>query len=60
MYLAALGRAARSDEVTAAIEFLETQGQEYGIPPQDVFVDPRPWADLGHVLWNTKEFFFVH
>jgi hypothetical protein len=50
MYLAALGRPPRTDEVDLALAFLEQAGSE---------TSADAWADLAHVLFNLKEFIFV-
>ena len=54
MYLTAFGRAPAKAELTAALEFVADQSADYGKPDH-----PRAWADLAHVLFNTKEFIFV-
>lgn len=59
MYYAAYGRAPSEGEVSAALNFLAEQGQEYGLVENAALDDARPWADLGHVLVNGKEFVFV-
>jgi hypothetical protein len=48
MYLAAFGREATAEEIAAAVSFV-----------QDAGADSAAWADLAHVLLNTKEFIFV-
>ena len=55
MYETAFGRFPKPSERAAALAFLTTQSQEYGHPD-----DPRAWSDLGHVLFNVKEFIFIH
>jgi hypothetical protein len=59
MYAAALGRKPTADEITAALTFLEQQEREYGLMGETAARDERVWADLGHVLYNSKEFVFV-
>lgn len=54
LYELAYARPATKAELTAALKFLETQGQDYSGPN-----DPRTWADLCHVLFNVKEFLFI-
>ena len=49
MYLRALGRPATRAECRRCLEFVE--GQADG---------PAAWVDLAHVLFNTKEFIFLH
>jgi hypothetical protein len=54
LYAAAFGRPPEKDELADALGFLKEQGQAYGKAG-----DVRAWADLGHVLFNVKEFVFV-
>ena len=54
MYREAFGRPPVADERDAALAFLEEQARAYGKPD-----DLRAWADLGHVLFNVKEFVAV-
>jgi hypothetical protein len=54
MYLSAFGRSPTTEELKAALEFLQAQDREYGKPN-----DVRGWADLAHVLFNVKDFIFV-
>ncbi len=54
MYEAAFGRPPTKTELSAALEFLAEQAKEYGKPDH-----LKAWADLAHVLFNTKEFIFV-
>jgi len=56
LYLANFARSATESERSAAISFLKEQAAAYGVASMD---DPRIWADLCHVLWNTKEFIFI-
>jgi hypothetical protein len=60
MYLAAFGRRPNSEETTAALGFLEEQGRGLGLPGDQWEADSRPWADLAHVLFNSKEFIFIN
>ncbi|HEX4142170.1 MAG TPA: PSD1 and planctomycete cytochrome C domain-containing protein [Pirellulales bacterium] len=58
LYLGAIGRPPEPRELEAAMEFLHGQAAELGRP--DAWqTDERTWADLAHVLWNSKEFLFV-
>ena len=59
MYESAFSRAATDAERTAALTFLETQGLELGLEANAWRDDARVWGDLGHVLFNVKEFIFV-
>ena len=56
MFLGAFGRPAEADEVADSREFLEKQLVSYGSNDRE---DYRAWADLAHVLINSKEFIFV-
>ena len=56
LYSANFARSATDWERSAAISFLNEQAAAYGIASPD---DLRIWADLCHVLWNTKEFIFI-
>ena len=55
MYETAFGRPPKPSERDAARAFLTAQAQEYGTPD-----DLRAWSDLCHVLFNVKEFIFLH
>jgi hypothetical protein len=54
MYREAFGRSPSEDERASALAFLEEQAGTYG--KHDAL---RAWADLGHVLFNVKEFVVV-
>ena len=54
MYAEAFSRQPTPEETAAAISFLESQAREYGLSAAGT--DERVWADLGHVLYNVKEF----
>ena len=60
MYLAAFGRPPNADETAQVLAFLRHQGDAYGIEPEKRLADERVWADLGHVLFNVKEFIFIN
>ncbi len=60
MYLTAFGRPPRASETAQAIEFMRQQGAAYGVEPDKCLADERVWADLGHVLFNVKEFIFIN
>ena len=51
LYAQALQREPSADELEAALDFLGTLGKE---------PSAEAWADLCHVLFNTKEFVFVN
>ncbi|HTE20665.1 MAG TPA: DUF1553 domain-containing protein, partial [Armatimonadota bacterium] len=55
LYERAFTRPPTEAEVTAALAFLEEQDRRYGAAN-----DVRSWADLCHVLMNTKEFIFIN
>jgi cytochrome c553 len=55
LYEEAFSRKPTDEERVWAIEFLRDSAAETKIPESD----PRAWADLCHVLINTKEFFYV-
>jgi uncharacterized protein DUF1549/uncharacterized protein DUF1553/cytochrome c len=55
MYETAFARPPSTDELSAALAFLEEQDRRYGAAS-----DPRSWADLCHVLFNTKELIFIN
>jgi hypothetical protein len=59
MYLAAFAREPDDDERAAALAFLEVQGAQLGLSPEAARSSEDVWADLGHVLFNVKEFIFV-
>jgi hypothetical protein len=55
MYHRALGRPASAAELRACLEFLERQSTA-----DSASDDLAAWADLAHVLFNAKEFIFLH
>jgi len=57
MYLSAFSRPPTSDELADAITFLAEQRALYGALDA---ADERVWADLGHVLFNVKEFIYLN
>ncbi len=60
LYEQALARPAEPREVEAALAFLQQQAGELGLGAGAWQTDERPWADLCHVLLNSKEFLFVN
>jgi cytochrome c553 len=56
MYLAAFSRPPSESELNDALAFVSTQGRGPGNSP----TDERVWADLGHVLFNVKEFIYLN
>jgi len=60
MYLAAFSRPPSPDELADAAAFLAEQRALYGALYGTLdAADERVWADLGHVLFNVKEFIYV-
>jgi Protein of unknown function (DUF1553)/Protein of unknown function (DUF1549)/Planctomycete cytochrome C len=57
MYDEAFARKPTAEESLAALAFLESQAREYGL--SGAGDDERVWADLGHVLFNIKEFILI-
>ena len=57
MYLTAFSRLPQPKEIDQVMAFLEQQQHHHGIDPASN--DFRPWADLGHVLFNSSEFIFI-
>jgi hypothetical protein len=56
MYTAAFARQPSAEEIGDALAFLQEQATVLNCPPEDA----RPWADLAHVLFNTKEFIHIN
>jgi transposase-like protein len=59
MYLAAFARPPTESEQIAAFEFMDSQAKLLDLAPHEAADNEQVWADLGHVLWNVKEFVFV-
>lgn len=59
MYETAFARPPAARETEAAIGFLERQARDRGLASEAWRDDPHVWADLGHVLFNAKEFIFI-
>ena len=55
LYLSGFGRQPTARESRAALGFIAAKADELKVPADDV----RLWADLAHVLVNTKEFIFL-
>jgi hypothetical protein len=56
MFLRAYGRLPDSTDRAQIFEFLERQAARYpGARPDE----SRVWADVAHVIFNSKEFIFV-
>ena len=56
MFQTAFGRSPDEPEMRYARSFLDIQKSEYVVFHEN---DPRIWADLAHVLFNSTEFIFV-
>jgi hypothetical protein len=59
MYREALAREPTAAESVAALAFVDLQAREFGITSEAISSDERVWADLGHVIFNLKEFVLV-
>jgi hypothetical protein len=57
MFVSAFARPAQENEIQEVMAFLEEQQARYGAGHAGD--DPRAWADLAHVLFNSTEFIFV-
>jgi hypothetical protein len=57
MFVTAFARPAEEAEIGEIMTFLEEQQTRYGVGHDTD--DPRAWADLAHVLFNSTEFIFV-
>ncbi len=55
MYLAAFGRTPTETEQSAALNFIGEQAKTTGTEANN----QTAWADLGHVLFNVKEFIYL-
>ena len=56
MFMRAYGRLPDAADRAQIWEFLDQQSARYpGATPEDA----RVWADLAHVIFNSKEFIFV-
>jgi cytochrome c553 len=60
MYMTAFGRSPTEGERSDAVAFLQTQGEELGVPSERRLEDVRVWADLAHAMMNAKEFIFLN
>jgi cytochrome c553 len=59
LFRQAVGREPEAAELEALGRFFETQADAFRLDATARATDPRPWADLCHVLFNTKEFLHV-
>ncbi len=60
MYHAAISTPPTDQQIEFAKSFLEQQAGEYGISKESMLKDERLWADLAHVLMNTKPFIYLY
>jgi hypothetical protein len=60
MYEQAFARPPTEQEAEEALAFLHAQGEALGLSTEARMGDVRVWADLAHVLFNVKEFVFIH
>jgi len=60
LYEMAFARPPTMEEMEDAMKFVDQQAQVLGLTAEQRVNDERVWADLCHVLWNVKEFVFVH
>ena len=59
LFRQAIGREPEVAEAEALSLFFERQADAYRLYTTARAADERPWADLCHVLFNTKEFLYV-
>jgi hypothetical protein len=59
LFSEALGRKPSQSETQALVGFLQDQAAAYELPYTAQNTDQRLWADLCHVLLNTKEFLYL-
>ena len=59
MFVQALGRYPRLDELQQMQSFLKTQAEGYGLGLHDGEQDIRVWADACHIMFMLKEFIYV-
>ena len=59
LFRQAIGREPEVAEAEALSLFFERQADAYRLDATARAADERPWADLCHVLFNTKEFLYV-
>jgi hypothetical protein len=60
MFETAFSRVPSADELAAAQAFLDRQATLYRLPADASNNDPRVWTDLCHVLFNVKDFVYLH
>ncbi|MEK6233338.1 MAG: DUF1553 domain-containing protein [Planctomycetales bacterium] len=60
MYETAFARPPTDGELSDAQAFLRQDAADMGLDDDAWQTHPDPWTDLGHVLWNVKEFIFIN
>jgi len=60
LYEEAFSRPPTAEEVATAMQFIQQQGQEHGLTPDQSKSGEKPWTDLCHVMINVKDFIFVY
>jgi cytochrome c553 len=60
MYESAFARPPTDAELSVAVAFLQREAAAAELPKGAWRDDPTLWTDLGHVLWNVKEFIFIN
>jgi hypothetical protein len=60
LYQVAVGRPPSDSELSDAWKFIDDQAARYGIPNEQRALTVDAWKDLCHVMFNVKEFIFVH
>jgi hypothetical protein len=60
LYVAALGRPPYDEELRQAGAFVTEHAAELGLSADQAAQDPRVWKDFCHVLFNVKDFVFLH
>jgi hypothetical protein len=60
LYELSFSRLPTDVEFDAARTFLQRQGERYGVAEPQRDTARSSWIDLCHVLFNTKEFVFIH
>jgi hypothetical protein len=58
LYWAAFARPPTTAEVSAVLDFLKSQAAELGLRDDAWPSAVEVWADLCHVVWNSKEFVY--
>ena len=59
MFVSALGRAPRPDELGRWMELVRSLARERGVGPDDLPMSAPVWSDVAHTLFNTKEFLYL-